>query len=53
MDIKQENFLDVLKRNNEEDIKSFISQNGKPKKPICPIYFWTEEDKEGEMYDGE
>lgn len=52
MDIKQSNFLEVLQANNEDEIKNFISQNGKSKKPISPIYFWLDEDKEGEMNDG-
>jgi hypothetical protein len=36
-------FLEVLNRNNEEEIKSYLLQNGKSPKPRAPFYFIKKE----------
>ena len=54
MELGQSNFMDLLKENNEEKLKEYISMNGKKRKPISPVYFWLEEDNEkGDLPHGE
>lgn len=43
----KQNFIDLLKQNDSEELSKFIYQNGK-KKPYCPFYF----DKENESEEG-
>ena len=37
-------FLDVLKKNNEEEIKKYLVQYGKCPKPRAPFYFIDKEE---------
>lgn len=38
--MSENDFISILKRNNEDEIRQFILQYGKPPKPFCPIYFF-------------
>ena len=31
--------METLMSDNEDSMKDFIKRNGKPRKPVCPIYF--------------
>lgn len=42
---KQDNFIEVMKLNNEEKIREYLLHNGKKPKPISPFIF-TKADKE-------
>ena len=54
MELGQSNFLDLLKENNEEKLKEYISMNGKKRKPISPVYFFFFLDNEkGDLPHGE
>lgn len=34
-----DNFIDILKSNDEDKIKLFLLENGKKQKPFSPFYF--------------
>ena len=36
---KQDNFIEVMKSNNEEEIREYLLHNGKKAKPISPFIF--------------
>lgn len=40
------NFFDLLILNNEEKIKEYLLVNGKAPKPVCPIMFIRNDEKE-------
>lgn len=44
----QNNFLEVMKDNNEEKIREYLLHNGKKPKPISPFIF-TKVDKDDSM----
>ena len=37
--MKTDSYMETLMSNDEDSMKDFITRNGKPKKPVCPIYF--------------
>lgn len=37
--MKIDSYIETLMSNDENSMKEFITRNGKPKKPVCPIYF--------------
>ena len=41
--MKESDFMDVLRRNDEDEIRRFIILYGKKPKPFCPIYFFPSE----------
>ena len=41
-------FFDMLCRNDDKEIEEFLLSKGKNPKPVCPIMFIKEEDKEVE-----
>lgn len=32
-------FREMLLRNNEEELIKYIKENGKPRKPVSPVFF--------------
>ena len=41
---KNNDFISLIKSNDEKSIREFIVRNGKKPKPICPFYIeWVEE----------
>lgn len=40
----ENDFMNVLKQNDETQIKKFILLFGKKPKPFCPIYFFKSKD---------
>lgn len=41
--MKESDFMDILRRNDEDEIRKFIMLYGKKPKPFCPIYFFPSE----------
>lgn len=37
--MKIDSYMETLMSDNEDSMKDFIKKNGKPRKPVCPIYF--------------
>ena len=47
------NFLDILNRNDSNEIKNFLLSDGKKPKPYCPFYFVKGNNTEkGDQKDG-
>lgn len=41
--MKTDSYMETLMSNDELSIIDFIKRNGKPQKPVCPIYFTDSE----------
>lgn len=39
-------FIELLKRNKEEEIMNFLISKGKSPKPVCPIIFIKDKENE-------
>ena len=39
-------FIDLLMRNDEDEIRRYIESNGKKAKPVSPIYFFSDLSKD-------
>lgn len=49
--MKSDSFIDVLRSDDKNRINEFILSNGKKQKPICPIYFFSDQLKEEERHE--
>ena len=49
---QNDNYLEVLNKNDEEAMRKFLLSNGK-KKPVSPIYFISEEGLEDDLHEDE
>lgn len=38
-------FISVLKRNNNDEMKNYLFQNGKSPKPVAPFYYILKEEE--------
>lgn len=48
---QNDNYLEVLNKNDEETMRKFLLSNGK-KKPVSPIYFISKEELENDRTEG-